>query len=109
MTNTTLTALPGVRVGHATHLDRLTGCTVVLFDSPATVAFKAYGGGGAYNTGPASGKTNYARHLHRGRQRHRAHGRVSIIASCATGTARLGPDGAVVNPSIPARRSTTWA
>lgn len=51
MNNKTLTALNGVRVGHATHLDKLTGCTVILFDKPYQVAYKAYGGSvGAYNT-----------------------------------------------------------
>jgi L-aminopeptidase/D-esterase-like protein len=42
--NNTLTALEGVQVGHATHLDKLTGCTVILFDKPCSVAMKAYGG-----------------------------------------------------------------
>ena len=31
-----LTDVPGVRVGHATHADRPTGCTVILFDEPVT-------------------------------------------------------------------------
>ena len=106
MTNSTLTALPGVRVGHATHLDKLTGCTVVLFDEPATVAFKAYGGGaGGYNTeGLRGGKTDY-----------RLHG-LFIAGGSSTGLMaaasimeclredgvgfRSGPGGAVVNPSI---------
>lgn len=49
--NNTLTALTGVRVGHSTHLDKLTGCTVILFDKPYSVAYKAYGGAvGAYGT-----------------------------------------------------------
>jgi L-aminopeptidase/D-esterase-like protein len=30
--NNTLTALKGVKVGHATHKDKLTGVTVVSFD-----------------------------------------------------------------------------
>src|SRR5690606_42118733 len=30
MTNNTLTVVPGFRVGHATHLEGGTGCTVVL-------------------------------------------------------------------------------
>lgn len=61
MTNTTLTALKGVKVGHATHLDKLTGCTVILFDKPYSVAYKAFGGGvGSFNTeGLRSGKTDY--------------------------------------------------
>ncbi len=51
MSNTTLTALSGVRVGHSTHLDKLTGCTVILFDKPYSVAYKAYGGAvGSFNT-----------------------------------------------------------
>lgn len=51
MMNNTLTALNGVKVGHSTHLDKLTGCTVVMFDKPLPVAYKAYGGAvGAFNT-----------------------------------------------------------
>jgi L-aminopeptidase/D-esterase-like protein len=59
--NNTLTALSGVRVGHSTHLDRLTGCTVILFDTPYSVAYKAYGGAvGSFNTESLrSGKTDY--------------------------------------------------
>lgn len=49
--NNTLTALKGIRVGHSTHLDKLTGTTVVLFDSPFPVAYKTYGGApGTFNT-----------------------------------------------------------
>lgn len=59
--NNTLTALKGVKVGHATHIDKLTGCTVILFDKPCSVAYNAYGGGvGSFNTeGLRSGKTDY--------------------------------------------------
>ena len=42
--NTTLTALKGVKVGHSTDLEKLTGCTVVVFDNPYPVAYKATGG-----------------------------------------------------------------
>lgn len=61
MDNKTLTALNGVRVGHSTHLDELTGCTVILFDKPYQVAYKAYGGAvGAYGTEANKvDKTNY--------------------------------------------------
>lgn len=61
MDNKTLTSLNGVRVGHATHLDKLTGCTVILFDKPYQVAYKAYGGAvGAYGTeANKADKTNY--------------------------------------------------
>lgn len=104
--NTTLTALPGVRVGHSTHLDRLTGCTVVLFDEPATVALKAYGGGaGGFNTGGLkSGSTDY-----------RLNG-IFVAGGSGTGLMagasileamredgvgfRSGPGGVVVNPSV---------
>lgn len=61
MQNNTLTALTGVRVGHSTHLDKLTGCTVILFDEPYQVAYKAYGGAvGAFGTEAIkTDKTNY--------------------------------------------------
>jgi len=51
MTNNTLTALKGVRVGHATHLDKLTGCTFVLFDKEYPSAYQGYGGDiGSFHT-----------------------------------------------------------
>lgn len=51
MKNSTLTALSGVKVGHATHAEKLTGCTVVLFDHALPVAYSANGGGCAtFNT-----------------------------------------------------------
>lgn len=60
----TLTSMPGVRVGHATDLRRRTGTTVVLMDPPA-IAFADHRGGwpGGYDT-PASnlGKTFIERH-----------------------------------------------
>ena len=49
--NNTLTALKGVRVGHSTHLDKLTGTTVVLFEKDFPMAYKSYGGDpGTFNT-----------------------------------------------------------
>lgn len=64
MMNNTLTALNGVKVGHSTHLDKLTGCTVVMFDKPLPVAYKAYGGAvGAFNTESLkTDKTDYLEH-----------------------------------------------
>ena len=51
MKNDTLTALPGVSVGHATHLDKLTGVTVVTFSRDLPVAYVSYGGSlGTFNT-----------------------------------------------------------
>ena len=49
--NNSLTSLKGVRVGHSTHLDKLTCCTVVMFDHFYPVAYKSYGGApGTFNT-----------------------------------------------------------
>lgn len=61
MTNNTLTALKGVKVGHSTHLDKLTGCTVILFDKTYSTACVTYGGAvGAFNTEALKpGKTDY--------------------------------------------------
>lgn len=62
--NNTLTALTGVKVGHSTHLDMLTGCTVVLFEKAYPVAYKAYGGAATtFNTEPlTNGMSFYRRH-----------------------------------------------
>lgn len=62
--NKTLTALKGVKVGHSTHLDKLTGCTTVLFDKPYPVAYKSYGGSpGTFNTDLLrTGMSFYKRH-----------------------------------------------
>jgi L-aminopeptidase/D-esterase-like protein len=61
--NNTLTALTGVKVGHATHLDKLTGCTVVTFDRAFPVAYTAYGGASStFNTDTLhQGKSYYHR------------------------------------------------
>lgn len=49
--NNTLTALKGVKVGHSTHQDKLTGCTYISFDKDYPVAYKSYGGApGTYAT-----------------------------------------------------------
>jgi L-aminopeptidase/D-esterase-like protein len=44
MKNNTLTALTGVKVGHATHLDKLTGCIVIALDREYSAAYQGYGG-----------------------------------------------------------------
>ena len=64
MENKTLTALKGVKVGHSTHTDKLTGCTVVLFDKPYPIAYKSYGGApGTFNTdGLQNGKSFFLGH-----------------------------------------------
>jgi L-aminopeptidase/D-esterase-like protein len=49
--NETLTAVPGLKVGHAQNEQARTGCTVVLFDPEADVACEARGGWpGTYDT-----------------------------------------------------------
>ena len=49
--NNTLTALKGVKVGHSTHKDKLTGCTAILFEDFYPVAYKSYGGAaGTFST-----------------------------------------------------------
>ena len=62
--NNTLTCLKGVRVGHATHANKLTGCTVIMFDRDLPVAYKSYGGApGTFNTEIlGNGKTFYKKH-----------------------------------------------
>lgn len=59
--NNTLTALRGVKVGHSTHLDALTGCTAIIFDKPFAMAYQSYGGSvGTFNTdGLKSDKADY--------------------------------------------------
>ncbi len=62
--NATLTALRGVRVGHATDLERRTGTTVVLVEPPA-MAFADMRGGwpGSFDTAASDlGKTFIHRH-----------------------------------------------
>jgi len=62
MDNRTLTALKGVRVGHSTHLDKLTGCTVVIFDESYPVVYKSYGGApGTFNTDKFKSGTSFYR------------------------------------------------
>jgi len=59
--NHTLTALHGVQVGHATHPEMLTGCTVILFDRSLPVAYKSYGGvPGTFNTDNLRNGMSYA-------------------------------------------------
>ena len=62
--NNTLTCLKGVRVGHATHPEKLTGCTVVMFPRDLPVAYKSYGGApGTFNTEIlGNGKTFFRKH-----------------------------------------------
>jgi len=51
LTNTTLTAVEGLKVGHAQDEQARTGCTVILFEPEADVACEARGGWpGTYDT-----------------------------------------------------------
>jgi L-aminopeptidase/D-esterase-like protein len=101
--NNTLTALTGVKVGHATHLDKLTGCTVVIFDRALPVAYTAYGGASStFNTDT----------LHLGKSYYRRNG-LFVAGGCLPGLAsasaimeRMIEDGIgdraanILNPSI---------
>lgn len=58
MTNDTLTAVPGIRVGHATDLDAATGCTVVI--CPANTVGGVDQRGGA----PGTRETDLLRPMH---------------------------------------------
>lgn len=104
--NATLTALDGVRVGHATHLQALTGCTVVVFDRPLSAAVKAYGGGaGGFNLeGLRAGHTDYgigAIFIAGGSSTGLLAGAGLMEAMRADGLgAKSGRDGEVVNPSV---------
>src|SRR5437879_10005798 len=62
--NSTLTAIRGVRVGHAQKLERRTGTTVVLLEPPAMAFADARGGWpGTYDTAASDlGKTFIDRH-----------------------------------------------
>src|SRR5437899_11240519 len=62
--NSTLTAIRGVRVGHAQNLERRTGTTVVLLEPPAMAFADARGGWpGTYDTAASDlGKTFIERH-----------------------------------------------
>lgn len=61
--NNTLTALKGVRVGHSTHLDKLSGCTVVMFDDWLPTAYKVYGGSpGTFNTDTLKSGMSFQNH-----------------------------------------------
>ena len=51
-TNTTLTAVPGIKVGHHTLVERPTGCTAILVDGDAVGAVAQRGGA------PATRETN---------------------------------------------------
>ncbi|WP_061963167.1 P1 family peptidase [Demequina aurantiaca] len=104
--NNTLTALDGVRVGHATHVDALTGCTAVVFDRPLSAAVKAYGGGaGGFNLeGLRGGHTNYGIggiFVSGGSSTGLLTGAGLMEAMRADGVgATSGPDGTIVNPSV---------
>lgn len=64
MANTTITAVKGVRVGHAASAANLTGATVVLFDRPSSTAVDVRGGwpGTVDTDSVGAGKTFYAKH-----------------------------------------------
>lgn len=64
MKNTTLTAVPGIRVGHATHLQALTGCTAVLCEEGGVGGVDQRGGA------PGTRETDLLRPMHLVQQVH---------------------------------------
>jgi len=62
--NTTITAVRGVKVGHASDPENLTGTTVVLFDGPSVTAVDARGGwpGTLDTDSVAAAKTFHRKH-----------------------------------------------
>jgi len=60
--NTTLTAIPGIRVGHATDPVGLTGCTVILCDRPGGAG--AVGGVDQRGGAPGTRETDLLRPMH---------------------------------------------
>jgi L-aminopeptidase/D-esterase-like protein len=60
----TITQVPGLRVGHATDLEGLTGCTVVLCEDGATAGVDQRGGA------PGTRETDLLRPMHRVQQIH---------------------------------------
>ncbi len=57
-TNNTLTAIPGIRVGHATNLDAITGCTVILCPDGTVGGVDSRGGA------PGTRETDLLRPMH---------------------------------------------
>lgn len=56
--NDTITAVPGIRVGHAHHEEALTGCTVVILEKDCVVGVDVRGGNpGSYNVSCFQGTT----------------------------------------------------
>jgi L-aminopeptidase/D-esterase-like protein len=62
--NNTITAVPGIRVGHAQHDEALTGCTVVLCEAGAVGGVDQRGGA------PGTRETDLLRPLHRVEKAH---------------------------------------
>ncbi|MBN1956102.1 MAG: P1 family peptidase [Anaerolineae bacterium] len=60
----TLTAIPGIRVGHITDMEGLTGCTVVLCEKGAVAGVDQRGGA------PGTRETDLLRPMHRVQQAH---------------------------------------
>jgi L-aminopeptidase/D-esterase-like protein len=64
MDNNTITAVPGIRVGHAQHDEARTGCTVILCEGGAVGGVDQRGGA------PGTRETDLLRPLHRVEQVH---------------------------------------
>lgn len=100
--NKTLTALEGVRVGHATHLDDLTGCTVVLFDGSYPTAYQGHGGEVCgFNTDSLRVGATRTRHgLFISGGSLTGLSSAGEIMQCMAKEGRGYPDGVTINPDI---------
>lgn len=101
--NNTLTCLKGVKVGHSKHPDKLTGCTVVLFDKYHPVAYVSHGGApGTFSTENLKPGKSFSNRI----ALFIAGGSLTGLASATTITDWLikkkigGKDGAIYNPAI---------
>ena len=76
--NSTITAVPGIRVGHHTLSERPTGCTVVLVDGDAVGGVSQRGGAPGH---PRNRSARSAEHRRQG-ERRRAVGRQRVRPRC---------------------------
>lgn len=63
-TNNTLTAVPGIRVGHSTHLEGATGCTVILCPPETTAGVDVRGGAPGTRETDLLHPINLVQHVH---------------------------------------------
>jgi L-aminopeptidase/D-esterase-like protein len=101
--NTTLTAIPGIRVGHATDPVGLTGCTVILCDGPAGAG--AVAGVDQRGGAPGTRETDLLRPMHLVQEAHAVvlAGGSAFGLAAADGVMRYLRERGVGFPAGPAR------